>query len=75
MTTVATFAGDPKKPWSTSGRAAGRTPFHVEDGRYEVFETDKDGTYFVNDRSGPNSYIGDLAGVARFIEREKGRNR
>lgn len=71
MTAAATLTGDPLKPWSTSGRAAGRTPFHTEDGRYEVFETDRDGRYYVEDRIGPNSYIGDLAGVARFIERER----
>lgn len=55
------------------GWATGREPFHVEDGRYEVFETDKDGTYYVQDRIGPNSYIGDMTGVARFIERERRR--
>lgn len=71
--TATLMTGDRLKPWSTNGRAAGRTPFHVEDERYEVFETDRDGTYFVNDRLGPNSYIGDMTGVARFIERERGR--
>lgn len=70
-----TLTGDPLKPWSTNGRAAGRTPFHVEADRYEVFETDRDNTYFVSDRRGPNSYIGDLAGVARFIERERRNHR
>lgn len=73
MTGLLPLTGDRLKPWSTNGRAAGREPFHVEDGRYEVFETDKDGTYFVNDRLGPNSYIGDLVGVKRFIERERRR--
>lgn len=65
------MTGDALKPWSTNGRAAGREPFHVEDGRYEVFETEREGRYFVSDRIGPNSYIGDLTGVARFIERHR----
>ena len=60
-----------KKPWSAQGRAAGREPFHVEPDGYEVFETGRDGTYFVSHRRRANSYIGDLKGVARFIERER----
>jgi len=60
--------GDPLKPWSTFGTG---TPFHVEADGYEVFETGKDGRYFVRHRAGANSYIGDLVGVARFIERER----
>lgn len=63
--------GDPKKPWSMSGRAAGREPFHVEPDGYEVFETDREGHYSVSHPSRPNSYFGDLIGVARFIERER----
>lgn len=64
------MTGDPKKPWSTNGRAAGRTPFHTE-GDYEVFETEREGRFFVTHARGANSYIGDLVGVARFIERDR----
>lgn len=62
---------DSLKPWSVNGRAAGREPFHVEADGYEVFETEREGRFYVNHPRGANSYIGDLAGVARFIERDR----
>jgi hypothetical protein len=65
------MTGDPLKPWSTTGRAAGREPFHVTEDGFEVFETDREGRFTVSHPRRPNTYFGDLAGVANFIERER----
>lgn len=72
-TTAALLTEDEERtPRGFYGRATGRLPFHTEAERWEVFETGKEGTFYVEDTRGPNSYVGDMTGVARFIEREKG---
>lgn len=53
------------KPWA--GRANGRTPFHTV-GDYEVYETDREKSFYVQDTRSGASYAGDLAGVRRWIE-------
>lgn len=54
------------KPWA--GRANGRKPFFVV-ATFEVYETDREDSFYVQDTKTGASYAGPMAAVAGWLDR------